>query len=103
MSHKKSRLCLMTESSNCVACGRNLPKLTFEIAPHSPFNAKFDRSQSGVKSLLRSVQLRNAVKTDEANGWKRRVMPLRLSWLERPAEALRAVRPLPWTSRDTPT
>ena len=81
MSQRKSRLCLMTESSNCVACGRNLPKLTFEIDPHSPFSAKFDRSQSGTKSLFRSVQLRNADEIDELNGWKRRVISLRLSWL----------------------
>ena len=55
-----------------------------------------------MKLPLASFQLRNAVLTDELNGWKRRVMSLRDNWLNRPIEALSAVRPLPKTSIATP-
>src|ERR1043166_2336197 len=41
-----------------VVAGTELPNAAFRFAPHSPFAAGFVRSQSGMKFLLPSFQLR---------------------------------------------
>src|SRR6476620_9037444 len=108
-SHRKSRLSLTAESSKTTAEGLNVPKFALLIGPQTsppdPLRscaAKFFTSQSGMKLLLLSVQVRLALLIDELKGWKRIVKSARLNWLKRPNEVRSAVRPLPNTSKAAP-
>ncbi len=52
-----------------IAFGFVWPKNWLFSAPHSPFKAKFPRSQSGTKFLFASVQARDAELTDVLIGF----------------------------------
>src|SRR5688572_12088706 len=73
------------------------------MAPHSPFFAKFVKTQSGTKFLLESFHERLAEVTDVVTGVMFALKVPELSSTYFPTENFRAVLPEPKRSYDRPT
>src|SRR5262245_40491654 len=80
-----------------------LPKLVGVRAPHSPFRAELNRSQSATKLPFTSVHVRVAVLTDVLTGLLRLANPVASAATYRLMLALTAVLPVPNRSQDAPS
>src|SRR5262245_54301504 len=82
--------------------GADCPNKALLIAAHSPFAAKFVRSQSGTKLPFTSFQVRDAFDTTAAAGCSASRYVVLMLDTYRPNEPLIAVLPLPNTSYAAP-